>query len=111
MFRDARIRVTTDGLLCTGTALKVPATMGLLHPGRLVDVPRRLSVDAADGEDRVALRYEPASVAQVLLPRPEDLGTTEIDETTGALSLAGTVRGAAVDLQGRGAFEVVHARR
>ncbi len=111
LFRDAQIRVTTEGILRAGTSFKVPAVMGLLHPGQLVDVPRRLGVDAEDGGDRVALRYEPAAVAQVLLPRPEDLGTTEIDETTGALSLAGTVRGEAVDLHGRGAFEVVHARR
>lgn len=110
MFRDARIDVVSEGVFQAGRVLKVPPIMGLLHPGSLVDVPERLTIHARSGEDRLTAEFRAESMVELLIPRQEDLRTTEIDEVVGSVELRGIVLGRPVFMAGRGTFEFVHAR-
>jgi hypothetical protein len=110
MFRDRQISAVPEGSLRSGRLLKVPAVMRFLYPGDRAAVPGRFAIEATAGGDRLDVNFEAESAAQVFLPRSDNLGATEINETAGALRAAGVIRGKPVDLRGRGVFEFVHAR-
>jgi hypothetical protein len=89
-------------------ALRVPPPMALLHARADTDVPRRFEVLAQSGDDELALRFLPESVAQVLVPSERSpRGVIAINECVGPVDLLGRIGDETVHWEGRGVFEFV----
>lgn len=109
LFRAGDVQVCHEGLLRKERVLKLPRVMSLVHPGQASDVPRRLLVRAARGEDRVCLEFLPDDVAAVVVPDETGLGFTVIYEVSGRVFVEGRVDGASVQIAGRSIFEFLGA--
>ncbi|MBX3203778.1 MAG: hypothetical protein KF764_01855 [Labilithrix sp.] len=94
VFRGGEVLCAAEGLLRkTGPILSVPRALAVLAMGTASDVPSRLRISAAEGEDRLAGAFASHDVARVLVPRDMDLGVTVIHEIKGRICLEGIVGG------------------
>jgi hypothetical protein len=79
--------------------------MGLVSPGNVTDVPRRLVMRARRGADRLDVEFVTEDVAQVIIPNDDDLGVTIIHEVAGHVSAEGSIGAEKVVLNGPSIFE------
>jgi hypothetical protein len=101
----ARLRGRFDG----GPVRRLPGVMGLLAQGSASAVPRSVEVEAGDGADRVALRFAPASVAEVVVPSDLGAGFVRLAEVVGEMEVEGRVAGRDVAFASRAVFEFMGA--
>jgi hypothetical protein len=106
VFRDHDIELTMSREFMTPTQmLKIPRPMALLSPDARPDVPRWVAMEARDGDDWLALRFEGEALAQVVIPSETDLSVTIINEVTGRTAMTGRIGGERVAVDGRGVCE------
>lgn len=79
--------------------------MALVAPEVTTDVPQRIIIDAAVGDDHVHWEFEATALAQIVVPNETDLFETIINEVTGSIRVHGQVKGEPVDMEGKGFFE------
>lgn len=85
--------------------VKIPAVMALLSPDTSTDVPRSVEIHAAEGGDRLDVRFDLEDLAQVVIPSETDLGVTVINEVSGRATVAGRIRGEPIAFAARGMCE------
>lgn len=108
IFRDHELRVELHGRLVSSGFLQVPPIMALLSPRASADLPARLEVRAAAGNDAVELVFEPEDLAQIIMPHERDvIGATALNEVGGRVRVHGQVAGERVELEGPGMFEFI----
>jgi hypothetical protein len=101
----ARLRGRFDG----GPVRRVPGVMGLLAQGSASAVPRRVEVEADDGTDRLALRFAPVSVVEVVVPSEMGPGFVRLAEVVGEMEVEGRAAGRDVAFRARAVFEFMGA--
>lgn len=109
VFRDGDLGVHHHGLLRARRLCKVPAIMSLVHPERATDVPQELTFEGAADGDKITGRFRGEEVAQVIVPNDRDFGVTVINEVSGHLDVAASIRGERVRIEGRAIFEFLGA--
>jgi hypothetical protein len=108
IFRDHELSVSLHGRLVRSKFLQVPPIMALLCPEASADLPARLEVRAAAGDDVVELVFEPEQLAQIIMPHEHDVsGVTALNEVGGHARVRGRVAGESVELEGPGLFEFI----
>ena len=108
IFRDHELEVRLHGRLVRSKFLQVPPIMALLAPRASADLPARLEVRAAAGEDQVELVFEPEDLAQIIMPHERDVvGATALNEVGGRVRVQGRVAGEALEFEGPGMFEFI----
>lgn len=108
VFRDEEIRVSHAGTFELSRPRKIPRVMAMLAPGTASDVPRRLEITARGEGDELHVIFEPADVAQVVMPSERDLdGVTVLNEVSGRVRMEGRVRGVRVEMEGPSVFEFI----
>ncbi len=108
IFRDHELEVTLHGRLVRTEFLQVPPIMALLCPQASADLPGRLEVHAAAGDDTVELVFEPEDLAQIVMPHEHDVfGVTALNEVVGRVHVHGRVAGEVVEFAGPGMFEFI----
>ncbi|GEM_PF-664914 len=93
VLRGSEITVTRHGQLRQDRVAKTPRAMALIAPGRAIDVPERLVIEADTGDTSFVATFESQEAAQVIIPNDDDLGVTIINEVAGRLRVRGCVRG------------------
>ena len=109
VFRDRDLDVRHEGLLRPSRLCKVPAIMSLVHPELATDVPRALAFSGAADGDTIDACFRGEEVAQVVVPNDRDFGVTVINEVSGHLDVAASIRGERVAIAGRAIFEFLGA--
>jgi hypothetical protein len=104
--RDVTIRGSRPHMRPVTT---VPAALGLCRPGEATDVPRSVEVEGRSSRGHVRLAFEADAVARVVVPNDARLGTTPIYESLGHCRVTGDVEGRAVEFEGHGFLECLHA--
>ncbi len=102
---QARMRGRFDG----GPVRRVPGVMGLLAQGSASAVPRCVEVEAGDGTDRLALRFVPASVVEVVVPSEMGAGFVRLAEVVGEMRVEGRAAGRDVAFTAPAVFEFMGA--
>jgi hypothetical protein len=105
LFRGDEVVVWHEGLLRARRVFKLPRVMGLVCPGDVTDVPKRLVARAKRGNDEIELVFETDDPAQVIIPNDDDIGVTIIHEVSGQLRVEGRVDGETVSITGPSIFE------
>ena len=109
MFRDTDLQVRTSGLLGRPPDCTLPAPMGIVLGGSLSDIPRRVDIEAGNGNGRVEMSFEPHAYARVARPSETDIDRSVVlDETSGAAWATGSLRGRRIEFDGPGVFEFLH---
>lgn len=102
------VRVRARGRYRARPALRLPRPMALLQPRVDADVPRVLTVFAANGADELAFRFTPESTTQLLVPSERaPCGIVAIHECVGRVEVQGALDGETIHWEGRGVFELV----
>jgi hypothetical protein len=108
IFRDHELEVSLHGRLVRSKFLQIPPIMALLCPRASADLPARLEVRAAAGDDVVELVFEPEELAQIIMPHERDVvGATALNEVGGRGRVHGRVAGETLELEGPGLFEFI----
>jgi hypothetical protein len=105
LFRGDELIVWHEGILRARRVFKLPRMMGLVSPGDVTDVPKRLIARARRGNDRIDLVFETGDPAQVIIPNDDDDGVTIIHEVSGQVHVEGRIDGEAVTIEGPSIFE------
>ncbi len=106
LFMHDEIQVHPQGYFVAPARLpKFPRVMALITPEVTTDVPRCLEVSARSRDDHLHFHFEGMDVVQVVVPNETDLNVTVINEVSGQLEMAGSIKGEPVAMRGRGFFE------
>jgi hypothetical protein len=109
LFRDAAVRMRSTGRLARAADCTLPPVMGLVLGGDAADVPRRVTVTARQGGDRVHAEFDVESYARVVHPNEVSLDRAVVLVESGASVRAeGRVGEDHVDFRGSGVLEVLH---
>jgi hypothetical protein len=109
LFRDAAVRMRSTGRLARAADCTLPPVMGLVLGGDAADVPRRVTVTARQGGDRVHAEFDVESYARVVHPNEVSLDRAVVLVELGASVRAeGRVGEDHVDFRGSGVLEVLH---
>ncbi|HET6692553.1 MAG TPA: hypothetical protein VFG74_16990, partial [Miltoncostaeaceae bacterium] len=109
VFARGELRARMAGRFAGGPVRRVPGVMGLLAQGSASAVPRAVEVEAADDGARLALRFVPASVVEVVVPGELGAGFVRLAEAVGEMAVEGRVAGRDVAFRSRAVFEFMGA--
>lgn len=105
IFLDDAVEIAVAGELSGVDVPRVPGLLAMLDPGR-PQIPRRLFIRAAEGEDRLEISFEVESALQFLIPHPSAVGNTRISELVGRYQVRGILGGRPVDFSYTGFAEI-----
>jgi hypothetical protein len=106
-FRGHSIKLAYDGTL-DAIERRVPGALAALHQDHVrVRLPKRLTVHANDGIDRVTLEFTGRSAAQLIMGEPIVRGYSFIHEIAGEFTCVGRLGDVEVTAAGLGVFEYV----
>lgn len=109
VFRADAVELNRLGLHRQSELFKLPRPMALLSPGRVTDVPARLSIYAREDGDWCTAEFDAGHGSQVILPNDDDLGVTIINEVSATFRARGVVDGRAFEVAGPSIFEYLGA--
>jgi hypothetical protein len=106
IFRDEDVRLdaSTERVRCR-PVFKVPRVMALLSPDQAPDVPAQVEIAARAATDAVEVRFDAATLSQVVIPSETGPSITIINEAVGRVIVTGTIRGEAIRFAGRAVCE------
>lgn len=109
VFARGELRARMRGRFDGGPVRRLPGVMGLLAQGSASAVPRCVEVEADDGIDRLALRFLPASLVEVVVPSEMGPGFVRLAEVVGDVRVEGRAAGRDVAFAARAVFEFMGA--
>jgi len=104
-FRDGALDVRSRGRFRTAGCTRVPGIMRAALNGEAADLPAHLEVSAHAGSDRLELRFELQSCAQIGVPNDGDDGVTCISECPSVAVVDGIVGGEQVQFTSHALIE------
>lgn len=111
VFRGDEVDVEPVGWLRPEGCPTFPRVATLLAGGAATELPRVLRVRATGDGDSLEGEWIAEAAARIAVPDDEQRGMTLIHEVTGALRLAGTIRGERVSIDTRAVFELLRRVR
>ena len=107
-FQNREIDVRLEGTGAGPRPFTIPPIAGLLAPGASSGVPARLALRADGLDDELAIDYEIASGARIVVPSDvDDFGYVLLNETSGPARVRGTTRAGDFDFTGPAIVEFV----
>jgi hypothetical protein len=107
-FQNREIDVSLEGSRAVERPVTIPPIAGLLVPGASSGVPARLALRAGGSGDGLALDYEVATGARIVVPSDvDDFGCVILNETAGPARVRGSTRAGDFDFTGPAIAEFV----
>jgi hypothetical protein len=97
IFLNDAVQITMSGTLDGAKIPRTPGVMAFLSPGEPQDVPRRMTIEAREGDDSVHVQFDVDAAMQFLIPHPSDVGHTTITELVGRYTIRTFLEGRATE--------------
>ncbi len=104
LFTRHMLRARRDGIF-RGRVPRLPGIMQMIAQGEVLTIPAEYRISARDGDDWVDVTYRVESGLQITVPTDFGFGYMELNETFGAVHVAGEIGGQALNFTERGCFE------